>query len=43
MKFEYGEKEKPKGDKAKDLKAKGRPVISDFGKDTKLVHRTLVN
>jgi len=34
MKFEYGDKEPPTGDKAKDVKVKGRPLLSDFGKDT---------
>ena len=34
MKFEYGPMEKPTGEKAKDLKLKGRPHLSNFGKDT---------
>jgi hypothetical protein len=34
MKFEYGEAEKLTGDKAKDMKVKGRPHLSDIGKDT---------
>ena len=43
MKFEYGPMEKPTGEKAKDLKLKGRPNLSNFGKDTQLIHRSLVN
>tara|TARA_B110000285_G_C15044145_1_gene573376 strand:+ start:640 stop:1086 length:447 start_codon:yes stop_codon:yes gene_type:complete len=34
MKFEYGDPEKPTGDKAKDMKVRGRVHLSNFGKDT---------
>lgn len=43
MKFEYGDTGPLTGDKAKDVKNKGRPALSNFGKDTQILHKSLVN
>ena len=43
MKFEYEEGDKFTGDKAKDLKNKAKPLLSNIGKDVQQIHRTIQN